>query len=305
MSSVDFSQTAEDHCHLLILVKQVGCHLKQKSLNFVFDCISKVQSHQIVNPPRVVYLKYTKNYTRENSEWGDFQAHRKVLGLISIGKCQDESEVSELYKLHEDLMEQYGSTLYDSRLILLGLKEDGSAIEKRMRRESEGERRASMSPSSTNEDIASETDGSPRVSKEPSADSSDSTYFSDPLNVNSLNGDRQRTESAGSEEEEAMSSATLLPKDGGTAHVICYPAEENCAGDLEQKMRDFVLSLFWVLESKRLDRRSLERQDRMALLTAPFEKKDMVGVDTDTRSVTKLNAIVLASFLFISRLLAS
>ncbi|ELU16047.1 hypothetical protein CAPTEDRAFT_114828 [Capitella teleta] len=208
MSSVDFEQTAEDHCRLLILVKQVGCHLKPKSLNFVYDCISKVTSHQVASPPRTIYLKYLKQYQRENSEWGDFQAHRKVLGLVCIGKCDDVNEVGELYKLHEDLKEQYSGTLYDSRLILLGLKQDGSAIEKRLRRD-------------------------------------------------------------------------------GTSHVICYPGEENCAGDLEIRMQEFVLSLFWVLESKRMDRRSLERHDRMALLTAPFEKKDMVGVDTDTRMYRK------------------
>ena len=43
-------------------------------------------------------------------------------------------------------------------------------------------------------------------------------------------------------------------------------------------------SLFWVLEGKRLDR-SFERQERIPMLTAPFEKKDMVGLDIDSRSV--------------------
>ena len=46
-------------------------------------------------------------------------------------------------------------------------------------------------------------------------------------------------------------------------------------------------SLFWVLEGKRLDR-SFERQERIPMLTAPFEKKDMVGLDIDSRSVDGL-----------------
>ena len=41
-------------------------------------------------------------------------------------------------------------------------------------------------------------------------------------------------------------------------------------------------SLFFVLEGKRLER-TFERSDRLTLLCAPFEKKDYVGVDTDTR----------------------
>lgn len=298
MSSVDFNQTTEDHCRILILVKQVGCHLKPKSFNFVYECVSKVKSHQITSPPRQVYMRYLKQYQVENSEWGDFQAHRKVLGLVCVGKCNDENEVSELYKLHEDLKDKYSGTLFDSRLILLGLKQDGSALEKRLRRESDSERRksASLSPSSTCEDIRSDdaaaktakvSSDSKSASQASSSDSTDSTYFSDPLNVNQ-NGERERTESSGSLEdftgsEEGANSASLLPKESSTTHVICYPSEENCAGDLEIRMQEFILSLFWVLESKRMDRRSLERQDRMALLTAPFEKKDMVGVDTDTR----------------------
>lgn len=44
-------------------------------------------------------------------------------------------------------------------------------------------------------------------------------------------------------------------------------------------------SLYWVLEGKRLDR-SFERQEKFPMLTAPFEKKDMVGLDIDSRSVT-------------------
>ena len=47
-------------------------------------------------------------------------------------------------------------------------------------------------------------------------------------------------------------------------------------------LQEFVTSLFFVLEGKRLER-TFERSDRLMLLCAPFEKKDYVGVDTDTR----------------------
>ena len=318
MSFVDFQQTAEDHCHLIVLVKQVGCQLKPKSLNFVHECISKVRTHQIPNSQRRIYLRYLKQYRSENSEWGDFQAHRKVLGLICVGKCNNENEVNELYKLHEDLKEQYGGTLFDSRLILLGLNQDGSALERRLKRESSLEKERAKSASPTKSQIQTNQDrensnhqtgsnSQPKASvnsssnagshsinslQTSSSDSTDSTYFSDPLNVNPVispsdEPDHKRPESVSSAEEDNMSDGTngtsLLPKEGGTSHVLCYPSEDNCAGDLEQRMQEFVSSLFWVLESKRMDRRSLERQDRMALLTTPFEKKDMVGVDTDTR----------------------
>jgi hypothetical protein len=46
--------------------------------------------------------------------------------------------------------------------------------------------------------------------------------------------------------------------------------------------QEFLTSLFFVLEGKRLDR-TFERSDRLTLLCAPFEKKDFVGVDTETK----------------------
>ena len=75
--------------------------------------------------------------------------------------------------------------------------------------------------------------------------------------------------------------SSLLPKDTSTSTILCYPSEDDCA-DLEEKLQDFVSSLFWVLESKRLDR-SHERLDRLPLIIAPFERKDGGGADTDSR----------------------
>ena len=66
-------------------------------------------------------------------------------------------------------------------------------------------------------------------------------------------------------------------------------------------------SLFWVLERKRLDR-SLERQEKVPMLTAPFEKKDMVGLDIDSRSVPcdclKFNGHITSVCVFLQQLLS-
>lgn len=66
-----------------------------------------------------------------------------------------------------------------------------------------------------------------------------------------------------------------------STHCIIYPGTDNC-DQLEHDVKEFINSLFWILESKRLDR-SFEKQDKIPLLTAPFEKKNFVGIDTDTR----------------------
>lgn len=67
------------------------------------------------------------------------------------------------------------------------------------------------------------------------------------------------------------------------SEYIRYESEEQCCEQIQLRVREFITGLFWVLESKRLDRAS-EKMDKIPLLTAPFEKKDLIGLDTDTRS---------------------
>lgn len=66
--------------------------------------------------------------------------------------------------------------------------------------------------------------------------------------------------------------------------VAFYPSYDAC-DSVEKRIEDFVESLFIVLESKRLDRATDKSGDKIPLLCAPFEKKDFVGLDTDSRLV--------------------
>ena len=74
------------------------------------------------------FCRYKKFYLPASSEWGEFQAHRKVLGLISLAQCDKVEELPDLYKLYDGVKEQYGSTLFDSRLVIFGIdpKKGGS-----------------------------------------------------------------------------------------------------------------------------------------------------------------------------------
>ena len=47
---------------------------------------------------RNVAVRYKRGYPKENNEWGDFQAHRRVLGLVAIGKCVDHEEFADLFE---------------------------------------------------------------------------------------------------------------------------------------------------------------------------------------------------------------
>lgn len=61
-----------------------------------------------------------------------------------------------------------------------------------------------------------------------------------------------------------------------------FYAENSSCANLEARVNDFIHSLFWILESKRLERMK-EKFDKVSLLLAPFEKKDFVGLDMESR----------------------
>ena len=73
-------------------------------------------------------MKYKRLYPIENNEWGDFQAHRKILGLVSIGECSNLEEFEELFDSYKKVKEEYSETLFNSRLIIFGMNRDGSPL---------------------------------------------------------------------------------------------------------------------------------------------------------------------------------
>ena len=52
-------------------------------------------------------------------------------------------------------------------------------------------------------------------------------------------------------------------------------------------IQDFVASLFWILESKRVEASRESSGDKLTLLCAPFERKDFVGLDMESRNNRK------------------
>ena len=102
MSFVDFSQRAEDHTRIQILVLQINNAAKTKNFNKIYERISRLHTLTMPStPPRVIRMRYRKYYAVENNAWGDFQVHRRVLGLLSIGHCEQEWDLAEILRQHE------------------------------------------------------------------------------------------------------------------------------------------------------------------------------------------------------------
>nr|XP_041570023.1 trafficking protein particle complex subunit 9 isoform X2 [Taeniopygia guttata] len=199
MSVPDYMQCAEDHQTLLVVVQPIGI-VPEESFFRIYKRISAVSQVNVRDSQRVLYIRYRHHYPPENNEWGDFQTHRKVVGLITITECSSGKEWPQTFEKFHLQKEMYGSTLYDSRLFVFGLQ---------------GE-----------------------IAEQPRTD------------------------------------------------VAFYPSYDEC-DTVEKRIEDFIESLFIVLESKRLDRATDKSGDKIPLLCVPFEKKDFVGLDTDSRHYKK------------------
>ncbi|KAL6263112.1 hypothetical protein P5V15_005912 [Pogonomyrmex californicus] len=213
MSHPDYEQTAHDHAALLLLLKPVGTQIKPKTVSRLCERIVKAGSRFSVSDSsggtREILARFIREHPVENNDWGDFQTHRRLLGLITFSKYDNQMELNELCRVHETLKVKYSSTLYDSRAILFGPLESNGRHEP-------------------------------------------------PPGYTTPNNFKTR--------------------------AVFY-ADEACP-DLETQTAEYLNFLFWILESKRLER-SREKIDRVSLLLAPFEKKDFIGLDLESRNNKK------------------
>ncbi|CAL1295465.1 unnamed protein product [Larinioides sclopetarius] len=336
MSVPDYDLRAEDHRTVLVLVKQIGDKVSKKSFSKIFERIKTVQYVTIreSGSTRFIWFRYETDYPPENNDWGDFQTHRKVLGLISIGKSGPDESVEELSKEHSILLEKYNNSMFDSRCFAFN-SDSVSPSDISDSKFSLDDK--TVSPDCTHSPVIDNLkndvfkDNVEPVPKSHMANDDDinlfnNYYSSSPksdtpetslidldesgfspdfnslpsfhcTNLNDVNHSIDSTES-NTLSSSCSPSSPVIPGDSPASkkfmipssnsrstHCIIYSDTNNC-DQLEHDVRELVNSIFWILESKRLDR-SFEKQDKIPLLTAPFEKKNFVGIDTDTKVYKK------------------
>lgn len=130
MSHPDYEQFSHDHASLLVLVKHIGSQLKPVVFNKFYERVSKLNSVKVTDSTgqiRTIFVRYVKDHPVENNDWGDFQTHRRLIGLVSFGKFDSQQELNEICRIHESLKVKYVSTLFDSRCVLFSsVKSDGN-----------------------------------------------------------------------------------------------------------------------------------------------------------------------------------
>uniref|UniRef100_A0A1B0A401 Uncharacterized protein n=1 Tax=Glossina pallidipes TaxID=7398 RepID=A0A1B0A401_GLOPL len=211
MSRPDYEQTILHHSYLLVLLRGVGPS-KPRTLQKAFDKVRGVNNVKITDSNgliRDIWVRYIHDHPVENNDWGDFQTHRRLLGLVTIGKFETQIELNELCRQHESLKVRYGGTLYESRAIFFG----------------------------------------PPIPEEPAIASSSTAV----TNHNDLETIK---------ENPCPEIKISLPKrlqdeyttpSNFKAQAFFY-RENDLYEDLETHIVDFVNGLFWILESRRLER---------------------------------------------------
>lgn len=267
MSHPDYDQLAHHHGSLLVLVRGIG-HAKPRSLQRIFERIQRVNHVHIqdaTGQPRDIFVRFVRDHPIENNDWGDFQTHRRLLGLITVGAFDNQLELSELCRVHESLKVKYNGTLYDSRCLAFGPTH--------------------VYPQRT-EDVVLMLD----VDRKPPPDVISATNGHDSVSMKSSDQQSSVGSSGCSRDSEGPSpeaesvaipmtsellEKTFQPPSNFKSTAFYYPENDACP-NLEANIQEFIAALFWVLESKRLER-TREKIDKVSLLLAPFEKKDFVG----------------------------
>ncbi|GAB0091455.1 Protein brunelleschi [Sergentomyia squamirostris] len=259
MSHPDYEQNAHHHGALLVLVRGIG-PAKPRSLQKVFERIQRVNTIRVMDSAgqaRDIWVRYIRDHPVENNDWGDFQTHRRLLGLITVGKFEAQVELNELCRIHESLKVKYSSTLFDSRCLLFGPSSHSDPP-----------------PPAPGDDPLQAGNGSDSGSYKENSENS--------LDINT-NGKLTPTVSTPMTSKKLQELFT--PPPNFQSRAFFYPENDGCV-NLEAAVSEFIGAMFWVLESKRLER-SREKIDKVALLVAPFEKRDFVGLDLESRNNRK------------------
>lgn len=156
-SHMDFEiPRPEDHLGLLIYVKLCQCSPiasnsnLQVSFNRIFERLRRIGSVNVSdNPPRSVVPNFVSSLADCKTGWGEFQQHRKVIGLICVGfegdaqmngccgveelngesgeKAVDiedgscsKSHLVTIFEQYHNMKENFRTTLVDARCIVVG-----------------------------------------------------------------------------------------------------------------------------------------------------------------------------------------
>lgn len=253
MSFPEYRQKPEDHRSCIVLVRPIGSFVSKDNFSRVWDQLNTVDKVAVAKDGRSLSARFVLNYPIENSEWGDFQYHRKVLGLICVAQYNDRVTGADLETAYSDLKNLYDSTLLDSRLIVLGLPRNTVRVQKKV-------------------DFEDVINGSPiggNLVIEPNH------YDEDRNRIDSVPGLLDRC-------EDGLQQISADLSDTTRRRILSYSNTDEACNCVNADIDHMCQSLFYVLESKRLTATDVQLK-QPSIITAPFEKPGDINMDLDTK----------------------
>lgn len=253
MSFPEYRQQPSDHRSCVILVKAIGSFVSKATYTTVWDQLTKLKRIPVAKYRRNLTVRFVSNYPTENNEWGDFQFHRKVLGLICIAQHNENVAGSDLEAQYSDLKNLYDSSLLDSRLVILGLPRNNTRSVKDV------------------DNYSNTPNGSPRGdSLKIDPNHYDSEGYNDVL-PDLLDRCKDGL-------HDILSDMTDVTR----RHTLTYSDAEEAVSYINLDIEYMCQSLFYVLESKKLSMTTVNFKQPTILL-APFEKAAVHHLDMDSK----------------------
>ena len=243
-----------------------GKQLSWKQFSCSWERICQNTCVAVPGQKRDMWIRYRRSYSKGNNEWGDIQAHRKVLGLICIGKCSSEKDFEELFQSYKNEKSEYSETLFNSRLLVYGMNKDGTPLTDEQKLEySEGQQKPITLKIDDNDNDNNPCDDMPDVSSENAKNVHSQTpvQHTDPLRQNlsqAVKPLEKKHRKTNSEPTVSIIKKDTKPpppqsqvsqnKDTPGSEVVFFPVLDRFEDELQDSIREFVTSLFFVLEGK-------------------------------------------------------
>lgn len=103
---------------------RLGPQMNQNLFDLIYEKLIqlnelKIINNKIVGFERNIRIRYKQSYSIEDNDWGDFQAHRKLVGLITVARSFNKNEIESISELHKTIHDTYNNTLFDSKCFII------------------------------------------------------------------------------------------------------------------------------------------------------------------------------------------
>ncbi|VDK54944.1 unnamed protein product [Anisakis simplex] len=242
--------SAVDHCRMLILIRQFG-YRSPTTFNRILERLQRIQSLQVSdNPKRVIVANFTSSVNASLLKFGELQAHRRVIGLIGIIHCNKAPNECE-----------QASTSALNGDVDETSSSDASTDTHATRRASSSRRQSCLSSLSL-----------PQIKQ--LYDSSKEEYSSTLVDSRCIT---------------IGYANDVLSDTWSSRELLSFNSLEE-SDSLENGIREFMRSIFFVIESRRLDL-SFEKVENPPCPALPDEQKYRMGLENKTSKQYKRKCV--------------